>query len=166
MGHRWAHAILAQDVEKPTDSNTVETPASPRCTTAGLVASPHGSNVPVGAPTSPCSMPVGPALGVIASDDGIFINTSREVSLGSMQHDVIPEDIATFKEVVVWPLHKSALATPPRRRARRVHTTTMPRRSARLAKKVVQQSHVVAAVQNLLMRKLGLLKEVNVLPMT
>jgi hypothetical protein len=50
---------------------------------------------------------------------------------------------------------------PVRRHTRRVITPAVPCRSARLAKKAVNRTPAATAAQNLLMRNLGLLQDLN-----
>jgi hypothetical protein len=80
------------------------------------------------------------------------------MSFDGMQEGIIPNDLEQFAQLVAVPLQGTKMSTPPRHRPRKVAPAIAPPRcSKRLAKKAVHRTPVVAAVQNLLMRKLGLL---------
>jgi hypothetical protein len=95
----------------------------------------------------------GPLVGVD------YVNTTRGASSGSLEACVIPDSHDAFVQLMSKPIQPSALPSSLVRR-RRPHcnyaASTLPLHNSRLTKKARSRVPAVAAAQNVLMRKLGL----------
>jgi hypothetical protein len=90
------------------------------------------------------------------------ITLPRHTSPGAMHIEVIPANLAAFAELMFCDLLASMLQSMLIKcRTRNVATPAVARRSVHLAKKGVNRTQAVAAAQNMLMRKLGLLRSQN-----
>jgi hypothetical protein len=95
----------------------------------------------------------GPQVGAI------YINTTRGASPGSLEAGVIPDSSGAFVQLRSKPIQPSALPSSPVHRRCPCHNyvaSALPLRSSRLTKKAWSRVPVVAAAQNILMHKLGL----------
>jgi hypothetical protein len=88
-----------------------------------------------------------------ASD--MHVNTSRGASLEGMCDDIISVSPNTLLDKVKKPLPKAAIVVPPPKRRTKV-VTKVSRRSSWLAKKACGHTSAVAAVHNVLMKKLNI----------
>jgi hypothetical protein len=90
--------------------------------------------------------------------------TERGGSPGSIQVGVLPASPFNFVQKLKKLLCTSALPVRPSRRIAHLvdELQTAPHRSSQLVKKVVQRALAVAAVQNLLMKKLGIARALKV----
>jgi hypothetical protein len=100
-----------------------------------------------------------PVAQVALATEGDFVNTSQGASPGSMETGVIHNSPNYFVHLMAKLLQSVALTSPPvhHHHPRCVYTTSeVPRHCSHLAKKASSRVPVVAAAQNILMRKLGL----------
>jgi hypothetical protein len=109
---------------------------------------------PSPAPPTP-SHPTIPVAGPAAALDMAFVNTVRGSSPGSLQEGVIPTSLESFMVVVSKPLPPPVLQSKVCLKKPRHVAMAPPHRSNRLAKNTMRRTPARVAVQNLLMRKLG-----------
>jgi hypothetical protein len=88
-----------------------------------------------------------------------LVKTIRGAKSAQMLEGIIPSSPSSFVRVLSKLIVNHGLATPPHRRRRAPAITLLPWCSAQLAKKVFHRAPVVAATQNVLMKKLDLSRE-------
>jgi hypothetical protein len=104
-------------------------------------------------PCCDASLQVTPAT---TQHDEPFINTVRGSGVDGMHEGNIPSSPSSFAAMLTKPLSPARISTmAPSRRAKT--PTAVPRRSSRLAKKASSCTLAVAAAQNILMKKLGIM---------
>jgi hypothetical protein len=117
--------------------------------------------VAFGSPTQQTQAPTAERQAVLigqsvqASD--VHVNTARGVSLKGMSEGGIPSSPDTFLDKVMGLLPDAVLAVPPPKWCTKAVTAVL-HHSSRLAKKACGRTQVAAAMQNILMKKLGIME--------
>jgi hypothetical protein len=93
----------------------------------------------------------------VAAAEASFVNATRGASPSMLETGVIPISPVSFRAKVAKHLPSPVAPSPLSHHcARRTMLTSVPRRSARLARKAMGRTPAVAAAQNILRKKLGL----------